>query len=167
MKLPGNYVSGFIDGEGCFTITISKHKTKKLGLDARIHFQIEVRADDESIIRDIQETLGCGRIYFLSYERYGWHPHVELKVSSLKEITTYLIPFLKKYPLRAKKRHSYKLFLKTVKILQNKEHLTYEGIEKLRGIRKEMNVYSKKSSVGQDTGKPCVRSGEKQNSVMN
>jgi hypothetical protein len=104
MKLPGDYVSGFIDGEGCFTIVISKHKTKKLGLDARIHFQIEVRADDLDIIEDIQETLECGRIYYLSYERYGWNPHVELKVSSL----SCSVP-----------------------------------------------------SVGQDTGKPCVRSGEK------
>jgi len=41
MKLPGDYVAGFIDGEGCFTITISRHKTKKLGVDARLHFQIE------------------------------------------------------------------------------------------------------------------------------
>src|SRR5688572_15954775 len=124
MKLPGDYVSGFIDGEGCFTIVISKHKTKKLGLDARIHFQIEVRADDLDIIQDIQETLDCGRIYYLSYERYGWNPHVELKVSSLKEIVNKLIPFLTQYPLRAKKRHSYELFLKAVEILQNKEHLT-------------------------------------------
>jgi len=82
MKLPGNYVSGFIDGEGCFTIVISQHKTKKLGVDARLHFQIEVRSDDLPIIQDIQETINCGRIYHLSYERYGWNPHVELKVSS-------------------------------------------------------------------------------------
>ncbi|MFZ5376683.1 MAG: LAGLIDADG family homing endonuclease [Patescibacteria group bacterium] len=102
MKLPGDYVSGFIDGEGCFTIAISKHKTKKLGLDARVHFQIELRADDRKILEDIQETIGCGRLYNLSYERYGWKPHVELKVSSLGEITEKLIPFLKRYPLRAK-----------------------------------------------------------------
>lgn len=144
MKLPGDYVAGFIDGEGCFTIVISKHKTKKLGLDARIHFQIEVRADDVDIIQDIQQTLQCGRIYYLSYERYGWNPHVELKVSSLGEITQKLIPFLTRYPLRAKKKRSYKLFLQAVEILLKKEHLTHEGIEKLRRIREHMNVFSKK-----------------------
>jgi hypothetical protein len=148
MKLPGNYVAGFIDGEGCFTITISKHATKRLGLDARLHFQIEVRADDEPIIKDIQETLECGKIYYLSYERYGWHPHVELKVSSLQEIVTKLVPFLEKYPLRAKKRHSYECFLQALEIFKRKEHLTLEGIESLRKIRQHMNQYSKKSSVG-------------------
>ena len=147
MKLPGDYVAGFIDGEGCFTIVIARHKTKRLGLDARLHFQIEVRADDLPIIQAIQETLGCGRIYYLSYARYGWHPHVELKVSSLSEITEKLIPFLKRYPLRAKKKHSFKLFLKAVELFKRKEHLTLRGIEKLRRIRQEMNKYSKKDQA--------------------
>ena len=144
MKLPGDYIAGFIDGEGCFTIVIAKHKTKKLRLDARLHFQIEVRSDDKEILQDIQETLDCGRIYDLSYERYGWNPHVELKVSSLSEITGKLIPFLKKYPLRAKKRHSYALFLQAVEIFKKKEHLTMDGIQKLRMIRSNMNQFSKK-----------------------
>jgi len=144
MKLPGDYIAGFIDGEGCFTITISKHASKKLGVDARLHFQIEVRSDDLEIIQSIQETLNCGRIYHLSYERYGWNPHVELKISSFREITDKLIPFLAKYPLRAKKKHSYHCFLQAVEIFEKKEHLTLEGIEKLKAIRQNMNQFSKK-----------------------
>lgn len=142
MKLPGNYVAGFIDGEGCFTIVISKHKTKKLGIDARLHFQIEVRDDDLEILQHIQETIGCGKIYHLSYERYGWHPHAELKVSSFPEITGKLIPFLTRYPLQAKKRLSYSYFLQAVEVFKKKEHLTLEGIEGLREIRNKMNQYT-------------------------
>jgi hypothetical protein len=153
MKLPGDYVSGFIDGEGCFTIVISKHKTKRLGVDARLHFQIEVRDDDREIIENIQETLDCGHIYCLSYERYGWHPHVELKVSSLREITGKLLPFFEKHPLRAKKKHSYQLFLQAVEIFKQKKHLTLEGIEQLKEIRRHMNRYSKKSKLRPGYGK--------------
>jgi len=144
MKLPGNYVSGFIDGEGCFTICIAKHSSKRLGLDARLHFQIEVRSDDLDIIQDIQETIGCGRIYHLNYEKYGWYPHVELKVSSFQEITSKLIPFLNRYPLRAKKKYSYRFFLEAVEVFQHKKHLTLEGIEELRKIRRKMNQFNKK-----------------------
>ena len=146
MSLPPDYVAGFIDGEGCFTIVIAKHKTKKLGLDARLHFEIELRDDDEEIIRKIQKTLDCGRIYHLNYERYGWNPHIELKVSSIKEIREKLIPFLKKHKLRAKKRHSFELFCEAAELFKNKEHLTMQGIEKLREIRQRMNKYSKKRS---------------------
>lgn len=144
MKLPGDYVAGFIDGEGCFTIVIAKHKTKKLGVDARLHFQIEVRADDLEILQHIQETIDCGRIYFLNYERYGWNPHVELKVSAFSELTNKLIPFLDRYPLRAKKFNSYQYFLQAVEVFKRKEHLTLKGIEELKHIRSKMNQYSKK-----------------------
>lgn len=144
MKLPPNYICGFVDGEGCFTIIISKHKTKKLGLDARLHFEIELRADDEEILKSIQETLGCGRIYHINYDKYGWAPHVEFKVSSIKDIRDKIIPFFRKYKLLAKKRHSFELFSQAAEIFYNKEHLTMEGIEKLRKIRVKMNRYSKK-----------------------
>lgn len=145
MKLPGDYIAGFIDGEGCFTIVISKHSTKKLRLDARLHFQIELRIDDLEILQAIQETIDCGRIYTLNYEKYGWHPHVELKVSSFQEITEKLIPFLSQYSLRAKKRHSYRLFLQAIEVFRKKEHLTLAGITKLRAIRSEMNIFSKQT----------------------
>lgn len=144
MKLPPNYVCGFIDGEGCFTIVISKHKTKKLGLDARLHFEVELREDDLQILESIQETLECGRIYHINYDKYGWAPHVELKVSSIKDIRDKLIPFFRKHKLRAKKRKFFELFCQAAELFYRKEHLTMEGIEKLKAIRRKMNRYSKK-----------------------
>lgn len=141
MKLPGDYIAGFIDGEGCFSITIGKHRTTKNRLDPRLVFEIELRDDDKNILCDICETLKCGRIYHLSYKRYGWAPHVKLKVSSLKDIKERLIPFLYKYPLRAKKRRSFDLFCKAVEIFERKEHLTECGIKQLYDLRKQMNKY--------------------------
>ncbi len=154
MKLPPDYVCGFVDGEGCFTIVISKHPSKKLGLDARLHFEIELRDDDEEILRSIQKTIDCGRIYHLNYERYGWHPHVELKVSSIKEIREKLIPFFIRNPLRGKKKHSFELFSQAAEVFYQKKHLTLEGIEELKRIRQNMNRYSKKSGVRHGAGKP-------------
>ena len=144
VKLPPDYICGFVDGEGCFIISVSKHKTKRLGFDARLHFEIELRDDDEEIIRSIQETLGCGRIYRLDLERYGWNPHIELKISSIKDIREKVIPFFTKHPLRAKKKKSFELFVQAAEILYRKEHLTEEGLDKLRGIKIQMNRYSKK-----------------------
>lgn len=144
MKLPPDYVCGFVDGEGCFTIVISKHKQKKLGLDARLHFEIELRDDDEEILRSIQETLDCGRIYYLNLERYGWNSHVELKVSSIVDIQEKIIPFFRKYPLRGKKKNAFEFFAQAADLFSRKEHLTKEGIKKLRAIRRKMNRYSKK-----------------------
>ena len=163
MKLPPDYVSGFIDGEGSFFIVISKHPQKRLGIDARLTFAVEVRDDDIEILESIRETLGCGIIYRLDYKRYGWFPQALLKVSSIGEIRNKLIPFFVEHPLRAKKRLSFKLFCQAAEIFAQKMHLTEEGIAKLREIQKQMNQYGKKGgipSVRQGAGKPRARRGE-------
>lgn len=147
MSLPPDYIAGFIDGEGCFVITICKSSWSKIGIQSQLNFQIELRDDDEDILRKIKETLGCGRIYHLQYERYGWNPHSRLMISRMADINDKLIPFLRKTPLRAKKRHSFKLFCEAVEVFNHKKHLTLEGIEQLREIRSRMNVYSKKRSM--------------------
>ena len=161
--LPPDYVAGFIDGEGSFSIIIAKHKQKRLGLDARLTFGIELRDDDLEILHAIQRTLDCGRIYHFEYERYGWFPHSMLKISSIGEIRNKLIPFLQRYPLRAKKKKSFELFCQAAEVFARKGHLQMEGIQKLYEIREHMNKYSKKGgipSVRQGAGKPRARRRE-------
>ena len=162
-KLTPDYVVGFVDGEGSFSIVIAKHKQKRLGLDARLIFGIELRDDDLEILQKIQNTIDCGRIYHLSYKRYGWYPHAMYKVSSIVEIQDKLIHFFKKHPLKAKKRFAFELFVRASLVFARKEHLTKSGISKLYEIRKAMNKYSKKGgkpSVRQGAGKPRARRGE-------
>ena len=99
--LDPNYVVGFVDGEGCFAVTINKNGN--LLEEVRLLFEIELRADDEPILKEIQQTLGCGNIYRLKYERYEkWQPHVKLKVSNFSDIYQKIIPFFKTYPLQSK-----------------------------------------------------------------
>ena len=74
-KLDPNYVCGFIDGEGSFSISIGKHKTLKRGFEVRPEFEIELRKDDQEILERILITIGVGRIYDCQYDRYGWYPH--------------------------------------------------------------------------------------------
>ena len=62
-KLHPQYVIGFIDGEGSFSVSINKHKTLKSGVEVKAEFEIELRADDREILERIMETIGSGIIY--------------------------------------------------------------------------------------------------------
>lgn len=137
------YISGLIEGEGCFCITISKHKTKKLGFDPRMMFEVEMIIEDKPLLESLQSSLGCGQIYVLNYERYGWRPHVKFAVKSHKDIFEKIIPFFKKYPLQGKKRKDFELFCKASKVFLSKKYLTKEGIDKLREIQSRMNLRKK------------------------
>ena len=144
-KLNPNYVAGFIDGEGSFSVSIGRHKTLKRGLEVRPEFEIEVRADDREILERILITIGCGRIYDLSYERYGWYPHVKYKITSNKDLVEFLFPFLDKHPLQAKKAEIYKRFKTIVLKVKQKKHLTDEGFKKIIKIREEIRARGKKA----------------------
>jgi hypothetical protein len=143
-KLHPQYIVGFVDGEGCFCVSIARHKTLKRRKEVRAEFEIELRKDDEDIINKIQNTLGCGRVYTLNYERYGWGAHLKYKVSSVKELWKYIIPFFDAYPLQAKKRLVYKRFRQIVKLMIEKQHLTDAGFNRIVTLREEMRNFSKK-----------------------
>lgn len=137
------YITGLIDGEGCFCVSISKHKTKRLGFDARLMFEVEMIIDDKPLLEELQKTFNCGQIYILNYERYGWRPHVKFAVKSQKDIFGKIIPFFKKYPLRGKKRKDFELFCTASEMFKLKEHLTEDGIVRLRDIQSKMNIRRK------------------------
>src|SRR3989344_5775048 len=146
-KLNPHYVAGFIDGEGSFSITLGKHKTLRRGIEVRPEFEIELRADDQEILERILITIGCGKIYDCSYERYGWYPHAKYKITSIKDMKNYLFPFLDKYRLQAKKARVYKLFRKIVTMICNKKHLSDEGFDVITKLRDEIRALGKKSKT--------------------
>jgi len=90
-KLNPDYICGLVDGEGCFCVSISKHKTKRLGFDPRLIFEIEMIIEDKPLLETLQTTLKCGNIYILNYKRYGWRPHVKFAVKSYKDISKIII----------------------------------------------------------------------------
>ena len=169
-KLNPHYVVGFIDGEGSFSISIGKHKTLKRGYEVRPEFEIEVRNNDQEILDRVLITIGAGRIYDLSYERYGWYPHAKYKITSIWDLKEYLFPFLDKYPPQAKKGKSYQLFRKIVLMVCDKQHLSDEGFEKIVQLRAELRMLGKKAKTfgsREGAGKPLAPWRETTNSVTN
>ena len=137
------YITGLVEGEGCFCISISKHKTNKIGLEVRPMFEVEMVIEDKPLLEKVKEHFKCGQIYELSYERYGWRPHVKYAVKSQKEIKEKIIPFFEKYPPVGKKKKDFKYFCKAFKIIDERKHLTKEGIALLREIQSKMNLRSR------------------------
>ena len=129
-----HYIVGFTDGEGCFCISINQNGPRLP--EVRLLFEIELREDDRAILEQIREVFDCGNIYRLNYARYDkWRPHVKYKVSNFTDIYTKIIPFFKRYPLRAKKLHSFETFCHAAELIKTKQHLTVEGIAKIQALK--------------------------------
>ena len=142
-KLNPEYVAGLVDGEGCFCVSISKHKTKKSGFDPRLMFEIEMVIEDKPLLDKVRKTFGCGNVYILNYKKYGWKPHAKFAVKSFKDIRETIIPFFKKHSLIGKKRKDFELFSEAGNLFEKKLHLTAKGVIRLRKIQSKMNLRRK------------------------
>lgn len=133
--LDPNYIAGFVDGEGCFSVTVTK-RNKRIP-EVRLLFEIELEDSDEKILHRIAKRLDCGRIYRVTYRKYPhWSSHFKLKVGNFKDIDEKVIPFFKRHPLQAKKKFQFERFCRVADLIREKRHLTVEGVEEILRIRK-------------------------------
>lgn len=154
-KLPGDYIAGFVDGEGCFYLTYrSETKRKRPGNPIYYrwlpYFAMTMREDDVEILREIKNTLCCGNIYFLRNKAIRKGMQAYFGVQHIDDLYKKVMPFFKTYELRAKKRHDFDLWCKALDILyQNKkarQGCSPTDHKTLLNIREKMRTY--KSYLG-------------------
>ena len=144
-QLDPNYIVGFVDGEGCFSVTCGKRSDCKVGYEIKAAFEMEVVIDDYPVMRKIYNTLGKpGQLYFSEFKRYqNWKPHCKIKVSNMKDIVEKIIPFFKVHPLQSKKRKSFAIFCKIIKMIRQKKHLDPRYAQRIITMRNRMNPTGK------------------------
>ena len=128
------WLAGFASGEACFFIRITKSSSTKTGTQVLLKFLIPQHSRDNDLLKSFISYLGCG----------NYHPRLkvdkgEFVVEDLKNITSIIIPFFKKYPIIGNKAEDFLDFCKGSELMLNKEHLNNEGLEKIRMIKTSMN----------------------------
>ena len=89
---------------------------------------------DLYLLEEIQKSLdGIGTIH-----KYSNRSLVNYSIDSIKDLNV-LINHFDKYPLISKKAADYKLFKEVISLIENKEHLTVEGLNKIINIKAAMN----------------------------
>lgn len=131
-KIDPWWVSGFIDGEGCFHLSITSSKKYKLGWEVRLFFSISLHRKDDEILSNIKSYLGVGQI------SYQGSSTVVYKIQAARDFSV-LIDHLEMYPLMTEKSSDYMLFKETFQLIQSKKHLTKAGLEEILSIRAGMN----------------------------
>ena len=132
-KLDPNWIAGFIDGEGCFHIGISRHPELRHGHQILPELTVVQHKRDLDLLHRIRSVMNCGVVRRNHGDRYCW------RVRDLKNLAEIIIPFFERYKLKSKKRIEFLRFTKVVKMMVSKKHLTEEGVEKIYKIASVMN----------------------------
>ena len=128
-----NWLSGFTTGEGCYYINLHKSASHKLKERVKLVFQLSQHVRDLALMQSLVSTLDCGNIYVDN-------ELVNFKITQFKDLTDKVLPFFQKYPLLGVKSKDFEDFCKVAELMQNKAHLTVEGLDQIRIIKAGMNT---------------------------
>jgi len=121
----GNWLSGFVDGEGCFHLGSYRARSSDKSnpivyTNHRSKFVINLRADDFEALSLAQRFWGCGSLYENS------HPPSRTKrtnagtlfsVDRWQELLNIVIPHFEEFPLRAKKANDFAIWAEGTRLI--------------------------------------------------
>ena len=135
------WIIGFVDGEGCFTVSFFQHPKSRLRLKWQVfpEFVITQGMKSKKALENIKKFFGCGTIYL--NKRYDNHHEHLLKyvVRNREELLKNIIPFFEKNQLQSAKKNDFKVFAKIVKMMDKRKHLEEKGLGKIKLMVKTMN----------------------------
>lgn len=132
LKLDPDFVSGFIDGEGSFSVTFIRDKSYKSGWQIKTSFSIGLHKKDLAILEKIKLFFGVGGIS--SKGANG----IQFYVNSPKDLLI-IENHLEKFPLLTQKQVDFILFKNIMEFIRRKEHLTKEGLNEIVSWKAAMN----------------------------
>src|SRR6266498_825409 len=95
-----SYISGYVDGEGCFTVSISPRPTLLVGWEVRPSVSVSQNGDRSEVLLEIQRYFDCGTLRPDRSDRT-----LKWGVRSLPLLVEKIIPRFKRYPILSGKRN--------------------------------------------------------------
>jgi hypothetical protein len=133
------YISGYVDGEGCFTVSISPRRKLRVGWEVRPSLSVSQNGDRAEVLHAIQAYFGCGSIRpDRSDKTLKW------ETRRLEDILGRVIPHFERMPLLSGTRHDFERFATVCRMMAAGEHRTRTGLARIVELAREMNPSGKR-----------------------
>jgi len=128
------YISGYVDGEGCFTISISPRAKLNVGWEVRPSLSVSQNGDRADVLHAIQAYFGCGSIRpDRSDKTLKW------ETRRLEDILDRVIPHFESYPLLSGKPLDYERFAAVCTLMATGAHRSRDGLVQIVELVRMMN----------------------------
>ena len=134
-----SYISGYVDGEGCFTVSISPRPTVLVGWEVRPSVSVSQNDDRSEVLVEIHRYFGCGTIRPDRSDRT-----LKWEVRSLSLLLERVIPHFRHYPLRSGKQRDFELFADICQRMARGEHRRPVGLGAIVRLAVQMNPSGKR-----------------------
>jgi hypothetical protein len=139
------WVIGFVDGEGCFSISFVRQPNRmsrkgyKTGYQVAHRFAVTQGVKSLGCLEELRTFFGVGRI-FMNRRHDNHREHLcNYLVEKRSDLTDTIIPFFSQYPLRSSKQHDFEKFARCVDLVCHGRHLEPDGLIEIARITETMN----------------------------
>jgi hypothetical protein len=131
-----SYISGYVDGEGCFAVSVNRNPTCRSGYQLVPEFHVSQNGDRAQVLQLIRERFdGCGYI-----KPNGRKDRALVYVVRRREdLLGHVIPFFERSPLLSSKQEDFEKFAAIVRSMALGQHRTSGGFSRLLEEALSMN----------------------------
>jgi hypothetical protein len=129
------YIAGYVDGEGCFAVSVQRNASCRVGFQLVPEFRVSQNDERPEVLELIRERLGCGYIKPNSKRDRA----LVLVVRERRALLESVIPFFERVPLLSAKRIEVEKFAHVVRAMASGQHLQPGGFRGLLEIAVTMN----------------------------
>ena len=133
------WVVGFVDGEGCFSVPIFKNRTCRFGWQVQPAFTVVQGARSVGALHLLKQFFGCGHVG--RNDRHDNHrePLHRFTVRRRSDLSGRIIPFFEEHPLVTAKCADFVRFASIVRMMEQGVHLSVDGLVRIATITEMMN----------------------------
>ena len=137
LELDPLWVVGFVDGEGCFSVSIHRNPNARSTGGWQLHpvFHVYQHVDHRDVLEALVAVFGCGRLRPKGGASRVW----TYAVDSLRDLEAAVLPFFERYP-PVVKADDFRAFATIVRWMRQRFHLTPEGFEQAVCLAYTMNA---------------------------
>ena len=137
--LAAEWVVGFVDGEGCFSIPTFRNRSCRCGWQVQPEFAVVQGARNNVVLHALPSFFGCGRVTVNRRHDNHRQDMWRFGVRRLEEIRRRIIPFFEAHPLRTAKAGDFASFAVVVGMMSHGAHLRMDGLRQIAQIAETMN----------------------------
>jgi hypothetical protein len=128
------YISGYADGEGCFTVSIAPRATLLVGWEVRPSFSVSQNGDRAEVLQAIETYFGCGSIRPDRSDRT-----LKWETRRLEDLLERVIPHFERFPLLSGKRYDFDRFASVCQLMAVGAHRSRDGLSEIVELVRMMN----------------------------
>ena len=130
----GFFLSGFVEGEGSFNVSLRRKADYKVGWQVVMSFNVSQK--DPTILKILKDKLQCGIIKVRRQDNL-----YSFDVTNSRDLTLRIIPYFQRYPvLSDSKKRNFTIFCKVVRLMDQGKQRTLIGLRKIVELRELINV---------------------------